>query len=280
MNEAVAKWYADAYDSLNLTPTIMDAFSSTGEGSVSSAMDAIINLMTGTLMDLFQSLGFAIAMLFFIIALVDLSSSDRLTMEFFIKFFSKFVLAIFMISEAPQIVIGCINLGNGICNLLSDVEEVGEFLTWETVYNSVRETLNDRGTGIIAGIKNVVAGLPVLIISLVGLALKAIVYVIAFSRIFELGVRGSFLPVAMGLMSDDGWKGSAGRYIKKFMAVCSQGAVIVMIGYLFKAIAGYFIKDFVATLAVGDLVMMIGVSVACISVMFKSLGFINDVFGC
>ena len=41
-----------------------------------------------------------------------------------------------------------------------------------------------------------------------------------------------FFPIAMGLMSDDGWRGAGGRYLKKFLAVCCQSAVLVVIGGL------------------------------------------------
>ena len=99
-----------------------------------------------------------------------------------------------------------------------------------------------------------------------------------------------FFPIAMGLMSDDGWRGAGGRYLKKFLAVCCQSAVLVVIGglcaYLMRTLAQTVISNIQntggevnLTLLVGNFSLMLGVGVAMISAMMKSIGIVNDMFG-
>lgn len=47
-----------------------------------------------------------------------------------------------------------------------------------------------------------------------GLIMKISMYFILFSRLIEMAVRAAFMPIAVGLVTDGGWSGSAGRYIK------------------------------------------------------------------
>lgn len=66
--------------------------------------------------------------------------------------------------------------------------------------------------------------------------LNAIVMFIVISRIMELYVRGSFLPIAASLMSDNGWKGSGGRYFRKLMSLATQSAAIMVVANVFSVV--------------------------------------------
>lgn len=124
------------------------------------------------------------------------------------------------------------------------------------------------------------------------LAIKVLVYVIAFTRLIELCARGCFIPIAAGLVSDDGWRGAGGRYFRKFLAICSQSAILVVIGkiasYALGTIGNSILTNLPSLVTAGtmgilniggQLAIMIGIGIAMVSVMFKSIGIVNDAFG-
>jgi hypothetical protein len=121
------------------------------------------------------------------------------------------------------------------------------------------------------------------IINILCMALSVVTYFIAFSRIIELCVRGAFLPIGLSLMSDDGWHGAGGRYLKKFIAIVCQGAVLVAIAQITGKIMEAFMTNIMTNFTLGNatssILMMVCIGIACVSVMFKSIGITNDIFG-
>ena len=109
------------------------------------------------------------------------------------------------------------------------------------------------------------------------------------------------MPIACALLSDDGWRGAGGRYIRKFIGICAQGAVMVVIGQLTGGIMGAICSSMKSSMRakvdtaianagtkpgfglvidiVESTVAIVGIGVACVSLMFKSIGIVNDVFG-
>ena len=108
-------------------------------------------------------------------------------------------------------------------------------------------------------------------------------------------MRAAFLPVALALLSDDGWRGAGGRYIKKLLAVTAQGAVLIVICFMTKklmdnaagSMASFALsssedlaemfKNILGTLK-GPLANL-AIGVAGIAFMFKSMQVTSDVFG-
>ena len=50
-----------------------------------------------------------------------------------------------------------------------------------------------------------------MIISLAAMVMEVVSYIIAFSRMLELGVRAAGMPIAMGMLGDDGWRGDGSK---------------------------------------------------------------------
>lgn len=245
-----------------------------------------------------QGIGYAVALLFFILALIELVRNERMTMEMFIKFFINLFVAIFFIYQSPNLYMAVIELGDGLGELCTNVfRDAGVWeipsptkLTELFVYYSELPKEDPRYMNWIAAmLLGIVAAAPVYLITLI---MTAVTYVIAFTRLIELSVRGAFLPIGFSLLSDDGFKGAGGRYFRKFIAICAQVAALVMIAQITTLIIGavgnnILTESILSTGAdapsfftlIGQIVIVLGAAFGCISVMFKSIGLINDVFG-
>ena len=248
-----------------------------------------------------QSFGYAICTMFFLIQLLELAMSEQFTLEYFIKYFSKLVVGYIAVFYAPEIYDKLVDLGNALADIVKDITLLSEYDgptvdIQEALYNTFDQTTQTAGAGaaVLLLVFSILMIVPML---LAALCEFVIVYIILATRLFEMAIRGLFLPVAMALLSDDGWKGSGGRYLKKFLAICAQGSVLVLIGKLSTMAQTYatiaqaqglgqaspatttgeallIILDSVKILCVA-----VAIAAAAISIMFKSINVVNDVFG-
>lgn len=262
-------------------------------GSIGN-LGAITNELTGVIQSevipAAQAVGYAIAVTFFIFALANMLTGDRLTVEQFIKFFAKLGVGIFIVSVSDELFRACLDFGDGISTLFSASFPSASITVPNDLSNQINEVVG-KGLGnfIKAIIMSFISILPCVVASL---AIKVLVYVIAFTRLIELCARGCFIPIAAGLVSDDGWRGAGGRYFRKFLAICSQSAILVVIGkiasYALGTIGNSILTNLPSLVTAGtmgilniggQLAIMIGIGIAMVSVMFKSIGIVNDAFG-
>lgn len=262
----------------------------TAAKSVSDLSAQLNNLITGGggIINAMKGVGFALAALFFLISMIELINQDRLTIELFVKFFARLAVGVAAVSYSDEIYRLCSSFGAALTREITTAFEASAQFNVPT---NIGQLINSKHSGIFEAIGCLVSvALGMLPCYLVGFIVLILTYVIAFTRLLEMGARGCFLPIAMGLMSDDGWRGAGGRYLKKFIAVCSQSAALVVIAglssYLLGTLAQTVIDGIVATggdidigTLAGNVALMCGVGVAMVSAMMKSIGIVNDVFG-
>lgn len=274
-------------------------FSGVGLTGLTEAIKGFDNVFDNTL-DVMKTIGFALCLFFFIMTLVDLFTSERLSFEIFWKHFLKLILGVFMVGNAEKVKEFVIKFGNafmsdvntgliGLSNFKPDDfknpfthSENDIFLQAITEFAATKPL----GWMMLLGIAFLV-GIFCLII---GLIINGSAILIAFSRFLELYLRCTFLPVALALMTDDGWRGAGGRYIKKIIAVSVQGVALIIIGSLIGSAVGSIFTSLTtieASLEIGDMldmclstiVVTLGFGLAGLSLMFKSMGIVNDIFG-
>lgn len=311
-------------DAFELGPSMASVFApdvldgkTTALGKVYSVLENYVS--NGIASQTIQSTAVAIAALFFFIATIELGMQERLTLDIFIKHFAKFAAAVFLIINSSVIFSAIIDFGGGMTQMVGEFgkakkersdqdkadlkkDREDEIVDAIVVYSLSNRTLEDKNAAVekltpkfaeninsLGEAFTAIITVSILggVLTLASKALLIICYVVAFTRLLEMFIRGAFLPIAFALMSDDGWKGAGGRYVRKFAAVCSQGAVLTMIGNLASAIITTVVLASVGQLggttgfdgALGFLMIILGVSVAIVSIMYKSIGIINDVFG-
>lgn len=258
------------------------------------AFDSISDLSDGVI-EALKPVGYAIALCFFFISLIELAMEDRFTIELFVKFFAKFIAAYAAIYFSGEFTTKIVEFGNALASFIvtgtqSLATTNGPLKHAADFVKAVDDEFADGGSPLFTCLCLVVILWEVVILLLMFmLALIIVVYVICASRLIELMVRACFMPIALGLLSDDGWRGAAGRYVKRFVAVAAQGAVLVMIGTatstLFTSalnlmanasgsgVAGIFIGFWKTA------IVLIAIGFASVKTMTASQQIINDVFG-
>lgn len=279
------------------------------DGSITGTIWSQMSEVVTKVIDGLVPFGLSLCVLFFIIALLELAMSERMTLEFFVKFLSKLVVGVCAVYFAKDIWTECVKLGNAFGELVGSlftlseegqtvVEQMEDLgLTADQLTTTFTTYIDEKGAngwiGILMGTVSMVIPL-----GLAAIVLKIVSYMVGFTRILELCIRGCFLPVACALLSDDGWRGAGGRYIRKFIAICCQSAVLVAIGnvtssMIMLACSGCFtdLQNYVkgeSTSFDPDVfldnfltanMIAFGVGFASVKLMFSSIGIINDVFG-
>lgn len=115
-----------------------------------------------------------------------------------------------------------------------------------------------------------------------------LIKIISYGVIIELIVRGSLFPLFGGDIMLHGFEGAGMRYLKSFMAVCAQGAVIVLIAAIQNSLnasalsqvvggSGNALKDIATiTKAVGKILVF---DFSAVALMLKSSQITREVLG-
>lgn len=251
----------------------------------------VLNNFQNGLYTSMQPVAIAISMIFFLISIIELANSDRFSLEQFIKFFSKFVISFFLIVNCKALVEGINEFGTDFMGLIGGASINGDELSGTGEFRTSIVNAFEDAEDISFMDPLIIMVVTVAPMSLATMAMTVVAYVVAASRAIELIIRSSMMPIAFGLISDDGWRGAGGRYIKKYLALVTQGAVLVLIGKVVNAIMGEVGKTLIDIMHTADtkeklyaaipvaLIIIVSVGFAAVTTMFKSIGIVNDVFG-
>ena len=282
-----------------------------GGATLSSVFNTLLTNVENSIVPTMASLGMAIAVVFWLIGFIEMVTEDRMSPEMFMKSFAKLAVSIGLCTYAREITHAIRELGDAIAATVKDKSsglggtddinlDIFSFFDDFNFYDMFQMTVdgdpmgldeyakymatNNPDTNFLGIFGFALAILPIILI--VCLVMICVCFIIQATRILEIGVRAAFLPLAFGLIADDGWRGAGGRYIKKYLAVCSQGAVLILIGRLTVTLMTSVVENTLQGDALTSIYMFsygttlcVAVGIACVSVMFKSIGFINDVFG-
>lgn len=179
-----------------------------------------------------------LAIIYFLLELIDLSTSGKLNFESITKGFLKLILTVFIIDNAFELLKYCAQFGDTLCDLIMENEQ-----------SYVFKNISTNNIGILS-LWSMIGE----IISLIPAFIKMIVLIIAsklivYGRIIELGTYLALSPLAFPSFVSQGFSGSAMKYIKKYAAICLQGCVIAI-----TIIVGSRIRDlsFVYSLSLGS----------------------------
>ena len=220
-----------------------------------------------------RPLSYIIAMMFFIIALVELGSSDRMNLDMFIKFFAKLGCAFFLIENSDymlQFASGVEQALNEAVASLSATGDAGADLI-QTVIDSAP---TEWYTRVMQTIPNLLGGLAEIVAF--GFILTTLL-----SRLMELTVRGAFMPIAFAFVTEEGWRGTAIRYFKKYIALLATGPMISVIFKMGKSLSASLMEG------LGDyqsIILHVGlnviIAIAEVGMIKRGSEIMNDVFGC
>ena len=217
--------------------------------------------------DIVSPVGEALIVLFFLIELIDKTTKDNFSVEHFFKLMLKVVIAKFLIENGWDILTGCINVGS---NLAGAITTDPKGLTSKPkVLDQYAKEIQETNT--IGNLGMIIQWFLPWVFAWIS---KMICIVICWGRMIELGVRAVTAPISMADIFQDGTHSGGFRYLRKFLGVCLQAAVIMIVIQVSGIIQGLIIgKDTVTMFKA----VVVGLS-TCMLVV-RSQQFASDLVG-
>lgn len=163
----------------------------------------------------FIPIAIELSIIYFLIELIETATSGKMTMEVIVKDLMKLALTVMIIQNAFDLLKYVANFGDELCTAL--IKNEGAFNS--NFVNSYTDNITNNIEGIAALINLIPAVLK-------WLALVICSKLIVYGRSIELGVYLSLSPLAFPSIVSQGMDGDAFKYIKKYAAICLQGAII------------------------------------------------------
>lgn len=217
--------------------------------------------------DIVSPVGEALIVLFFLIELIDKTTKDNFSVEHFFKLMLKVVIAKFLIENGWDILTGCINVGS---NLAGAITSDPKGLTSKSkVLDQYAKEIQETNT--IGNLGMIIQWFLPWVFAWIS---KMICIVICWGRMIELSVRAVTAPISMADIFQDGTHSGGFRYLRKFLGVCLQAAVIMIVIQVSGIIQGLIIgKDTVTMFKA----VVVGLS-TCMLVV-RSQQFASDLVG-
>ena len=284
-----------------------------GGGPLASAFTNVRNSIVTTIIPAFQAVGYGMVAMFFMVKLLEHATSQQMTLESFVKMFTKLIVGVVAIDYSPQIFNWFFQIGQALGNIAKNASFLGIAGSLEDFGTVTKSTVEEiaQNCSLAGGLAWLftfsIVSIMMLIIFIFEVVLMGIAFFISFSRMFEICLRGAFLPIGLALLSENGWQGGGGRYVKKFLACCSKIMVLVMTSRLISAFMSYItmgsvknagvkfsgitngiaqnIACFIPSLGemvaarLWGIILCIFIGLAGCGLMFKADGLVNDIFG-
>lgn len=249
-----------------------------GNGMMANATDILamspkhdMALAWGIIVTIYRNtivpVGHTLLALYFVIEILDKTSQDSFNTELFIKLFIKLLIGSYLITNGLEILSNFLEFGTA---LLYDVTAAANLGAGD---GGVQQVILDKYLN--QKIMHQIGSLLELVIPfVVAYGVGIVITMQCYGRLIEILARTMLAPIAMADIFSEGTKGGGFRYLRKYIAVVLQGAVIIAILVGSNAIS--------TQISEGDtinIIALIAVKLTTVTLVGKSSGIANDLVG-
>lgn len=219
--------------------------------------------------------------IYFMLAMIEKCSNDTFSWEQMWKLFAALLASKIIIEHGFEILEYLFSVGLSIVNSFSDLRSPGsEFALGDDEIQEILETLNSNMAWVFTFLRNILIWIALLIPALVAFVMKSCIFVICFSRIAEIYVRVVLTPVALSDFFHGGMQSAGWRYLKSFLAISLQGAMIIVIAMVYEQLMAVMLGNYAQDHEFWKFfsISMI-MQASSIMLMFKSLNLAKEVLG-
>lgn len=220
--------------------------------------------MKPTYTDIISPVGEALIILFFLIELIDKTTKENFSLEHFFKLMLKVAIAKLLIENGWSILSGCIDIGSNLTLAIT-----AESTALDGVLDKYATDIQNANP--IGNLGMIIQWSVPWIFAWVS---RLLCIVVCWGRMIELGVRAVAAPIAMADIFQDGTHSGGFRYLRKFLAVCLQAFIILIIIQVAGIIQGLIIGQNKITMFKA---VIVGLT-TCMMVV-RSQQFANDLVG-
>lgn len=258
--------FTSIYDTLSV-----NLFSSGGKYS------AVLSVIR-SLYNIALPIGIMLMFIYFMLALVDKLSSESFTWEHLWRQLAMLLAAKYLMEhgfELLELLFGIGMAAMSKISVVSGADVSAAAIDAEAMISGFRDSLGGWNIPII---RDVIMFVYLLIPWALSWLMRLCVSIICYSRVIEIYVRAAFAPVALSDFFHSGLQGGGWKYLKNFLAVSLQGAIILVIAIIYSRLFQSITID-----DDGNFFRFIGAYLAfyasAVMLMFKSLPLAKDLVG-
>ncbi len=183
-----------------------------------------------TLNDGLKAIGYGLLVLFFALSICKstINFRDLRRPEQGLRFFIRFVLAKTAVTYGIDLMTAIFNICTGIVSVIA--EKMGTAAADMALPEELETAVNEVGF---------LASIPLWLVTILGclviIVLSFVMILTVYSRFFKLHMYTAFAPIPLSSFAGEATSFMGKAFIKSYMGVCMEGAVIVLACLIFSA---------------------------------------------
>lgn len=183
-----------------------------------------------TLNDGLKAIGYGLLVLFFALSICKstINFRDLRRPEQGLRFFIRFVLAKTAVTYGIDLMTAIFNICTGIVSVIA--EKMGTAAADMALPEELETVVNEVGF---------LASIPLWLVTILGclviIVLSFVMILTVYSRFFKLYMYTAFAPIPLSSFAGEATSFMGKAFIKSYMGVCMEGAVIVLACLIFSA---------------------------------------------
>ena len=183
-----------------------------------------------TLNDGLKAIGYGLLVLFFALSICKstINFRDLRRPEQGLRFFIRFVLAKTAVTYGIDLMTAIFNICTGIVSVIA--EKMGTAAADMALPEELETAVNEVGF---------LASIPLWLVTILGclviIVLSFVMILTVYSRFFKLYMYTAFAPIPLSSFAGEATSFMGKAFIKSYMGVCMEGAVIVLACLIFSA---------------------------------------------
>lgn len=183
-----------------------------------------------TLNDGLKAIGYGLLVLFFALSICKstINFRDLRRPEQGLRFFIRFVLAKIAVTYGIDLMTAIFNICTGIVSVIA--EKMGTAAADMALPEELETAVNEVGF---------LASIPLWLVTILGclviIVLSFVMILTVYSRFFKLYMYTAFAPISLSSFAGEATSFMGKAFIKSYMGVCMEGAVIVLACLIFSA---------------------------------------------
>lgn len=244
----------------------------------SGSYSAVLSLVRSLYSSFIQPVAISLMIIYFLLALVDKMTSENFTWEQMGRQMCMFLASFYLINHGFEILELLFRFG---LLLTQDVAgEVKDGFGDKTLLMEQFELFKNDNKPAIKILEDILLFIYLLVPWLLSWVMGIAVKIICYTRIIEIYIRATFAPIALSDFFHSGFQGAGWRFLKGFLAVALQSALILAIAGIFSNLFPLIMKT---STEWGSFFRFIGMYLAlmasAVMLMFKSLGISKELLG-
>ena len=231
--------------------------------------------------DFATTVGVMLMFIYFLVSFMDITTSENFSWEQLWRQFAMLIAAKFLMEHGFELLNLMFNFGMEVTAELSQLSGLDIPQTSfdaKAILDAYRAQLNLPTILSALGIDYLIIWIFLLIPWLASWLMCGFVSLICYGRVIEIYVRAAMAPIALSDFFNRGLQGSGWRFLKSFLAVCLQGATILIIAILYSKLFVVLTVD--PTIELSQLILQFLIFYgAAVMLLFKSQALTKELMG-